>query len=76
MRSLGRGRLSDDSHRQGRVSTTTEGRSASPCDDRSVATGSGVAEDSVDSIRINAQWRICFRWTEDGPCDVEIVDYH
>ena len=28
------------------------------------------------SIRINAQWRICFRWTGDGPCDVEIVDYH
>ena len=28
------------------------------------------------SIRINAQWRICFRWTDDGPCDVEIVDNH
>ena len=28
------------------------------------------------SIRVNAQWRICFRWTNDGPCDVEIVDYH
>ena len=28
------------------------------------------------SIRINARWRICFRWTDDGPCDVEIVDYH
>lgn len=28
------------------------------------------------SIRINAQWRICFRWTDDGPFDVEIVDYH
>ena len=28
------------------------------------------------SIRINAQWRICFRWTDDGPCDMEIVDYH
>ena len=28
------------------------------------------------SIRINTQWRICFRWTDDGPCDVEIVDYH
>ena len=28
------------------------------------------------SIRINAQWRICFRWIEEGPCDVEIVDYH
>ena len=27
------------------------------------------------SIRITAQWRICFRWTDDGPCDVEIVDY-
>ena len=28
------------------------------------------------SIRINAQWRLCFRWTTDGPHDVEIVDYH
>ena len=28
------------------------------------------------SIRINRQWRVCFRWGEDGPYDVEIVDYH
>lgn len=28
------------------------------------------------SIRINDQFRICFRWTENGPADVEIVDYH
>lgn len=28
------------------------------------------------SIRINAQWRLCFTWTEAGPRDVEIVDYH
>lgn len=28
------------------------------------------------SIRINAQWRICFVWTDRGPEDVEIVDYH
>ena len=28
------------------------------------------------SIRINDQWRICFRWDEAGPHDVEIVDYH
>jgi proteic killer suppression protein len=28
------------------------------------------------SIRINLQWRICFRWTDEGPEDVEIVDYH
>jgi len=28
------------------------------------------------SIRINAQWRVCFIWTEEGPADVEIVDYY
>lgn len=28
------------------------------------------------SIRINKQWRICFAWTDQGPVDVEIVDYH
>ena len=28
------------------------------------------------SIRINDQWRICFRWEVDGPHEVEIVDYH
>ena len=28
------------------------------------------------SIRINDQWRICFRWTNLGAEDVEIVDYH
>jgi proteic killer suppression protein len=28
------------------------------------------------SIRINDQFRLCFRWTAKGPADVEIVDYH
>lgn len=28
------------------------------------------------SIRINDQWRICFRWHEGNAFDVEIVDYH
>lgn len=28
------------------------------------------------SIRINDQFRLCFRWTDTGPEDVEIVDYH
>ena len=28
------------------------------------------------SVRINVQWRICFVWTDTGPIDVEIVDYH
>jgi proteic killer suppression protein len=30
----------------------------------------------LHSIRINDQWRVCFRWTDVGPQDVEIVDYH
>ena len=28
------------------------------------------------SIRVNEQFRVCFRWTEAGPEDIEIVDYH
>ena len=28
------------------------------------------------SIRINDQWRVCFRWTLNGPKDVEIIDDH
>ena len=28
------------------------------------------------SIKINDQWRVCFRWTESGAEDAEIVDYH
>lgn len=30
----------------------------------------------LHSIRVNDQFRVCFRWTPDGPEDVEIVDYH
>jgi proteic killer suppression protein len=28
------------------------------------------------SIRVNDQFRVCFVWTDSGPADVEIVDYH
>ena len=28
------------------------------------------------SIRINDQWRVCFVWTDQGPMEIEIVDYH
>jgi toxin HigB-1 len=28
------------------------------------------------SVRVNQQWRICFRWSDGDPEDVEIVDYH
>lgn len=30
----------------------------------------------LHSIRINQQWRIVFRWTEQGPEEVRIIDYH
>jgi len=30
----------------------------------------------MHSIRVNDQWRIVFLWREDGPAEVEIVDYH
>jgi proteic killer suppression protein len=38
----------------------------------------GLKRDRVGqhSIRINDQWRICFRWQEGDAYDVEIVDYH
>ncbi len=28
------------------------------------------------SIRINEQYRVCFKWSESGPCGVEVTDYH
>jgi proteic killer suppression protein len=28
------------------------------------------------SIRVNEQWRLVFRWTEGGPAEVALVDYH
>jgi toxin HigB-1 len=28
------------------------------------------------SIRINTQWRVCFKWKDGDAFDVEIVDYH
>jgi toxin HigB-1 len=50
-------------------------------DDLRVPPGNRLERLSADrigqhSIRINDQWRICFRWTDQGPSHVEIVDYH
>ena len=38
----------------------------------------GLSSDRLGqfSIRINRQWRICFRWHDGDACDVAIVDYH
>lgn len=30
----------------------------------------------LHSIRVNDQWRIVFRWTNSGPAEVRIIDYH
>jgi len=32
--------------------------------------------DGQHSIRVNDQWRVCFRWRDGDAYDVEIVDYH
>lgn len=54
---------------------------AESLDDLRVPPGNRLEKLSGDrkgqfSIRINDQWRICFRWTGGDAYDVEIVDYH
>ena len=54
---------------------------ASRLDDLRVPPGNRLEKlrgnlDGYFSIRINDQWRICFRWSDDGAWDVEIRDYH
>jgi toxin HigB-1 len=56
-------------------------QAAAALDDLRVPPGNRLEALSGDragqhSIRINDQWRICFVWTEAGPAEVEIVDYH
>lgn len=54
---------------------------AEKLDDLKVPPGNRLEKLSGDrerqySIRINQQWRICFRWKDGNRFDVEIVDYH
>ena len=54
---------------------------AEKLDDLKIPPGNRLEKLSGDragqhSIRINQQWRICFRWKNDACFDVEIVDYH
>ncbi|MGO1463049.1 MAG: type II toxin-antitoxin system RelE/ParE family toxin [Marinobacter sp.] len=56
-------------------------QSAGQLDDLKVPPGNMLEALSGDrrgqhSIRINKQFRVCFRWTKAGAEDVEIVDYH
>ena len=55
--------------------------SAEPIEDLRVPPGNRLealkdARAGQHSIRINDQWRICFVWTDAGPEEAEIVDYH
>jgi proteic killer suppression protein len=54
---------------------------AETLDDLRVPPGNRLEKLSDDregeySIRINDQWRVCFRWQDGDAHDVEIVDYH
>lgn len=54
---------------------------AETLDDLRVPPGNGLEKLKGDrarshSVRVNQQRRICFRWTDAGPEDVQIVDYH
>lgn len=56
-------------------------QAANQLDDLRVPPGNMLESSAGDrrgqhSIRINKQFRVCFRWTEAGAEDVEIVDYH
>ena len=33
-------------------------------------------QEGQHSIRVNHQWRVCFRWTDQGATEIEITDYH
>lgn len=59
----------------------TQLHNAQSLDDLRVAPGNRLEalqgnRSGQHSIRINDQWRVCFRWHEGDAFDVEIVDYH
>jgi proteic killer suppression protein len=46
----------------------------SPPGNRLEALKGNLAE--LHSIRVNDKWRVVFRWTDAGPTEVDVVDYH
>jgi len=68
-------------HRQSRAPKLLQLEAARRLDDLRSPPGNRLEKLQGDragqhSIRVNKQYRVCFRWTEAGPEDVEIVDYH
>ncbi|MEE8493691.1 MAG: type II toxin-antitoxin system RelE/ParE family toxin [Nitrospirales bacterium] len=64
-----------------RVRSWTPVDSAELLDDLSIPPGNRLEalkgdREGQHSIRIKDQYRVCFRWAESGPEDVEVVDYH
>lgn len=54
---------------------------AATLEDLAKSPGAGLEKlkgdrDGQYSVRVNDQYRVCFWWTDAGPADVEIVDYH
>ena len=73
-------RLPDELQRKARMKLIQIHRSAS-LNDLRVPPGNRLEALKGDregqySIRINDQWRICFRWSNGDAYDVQIVDYH
>ena len=68
-------------YRQGHSPKAGHGQQCWCLERPEIASGQSLGGISGDlkgkhSIRINDQWRIVFRWTANGPEEVEIVDYH
>ncbi|RKT84478.1 proteic killer suppression protein [Saccharopolyspora antimicrobica] len=73
-------RLHPETQRRAYIRLAMLNRAAS-LDDLRVPPGNRLEQLKGDrvgqySIRVNQQWRICFRWTDAGPEAVEFTDYH
>ena len=74
-------KLCPDSIRKIAVRKFDQLDSVTALDDLKVPPGNRLEKLAADrkgqySIRINDQYRICFKWTSAGPVDVEITEYH
>ncbi len=76
-----RSRALPQSLQRGALKKLTQLEAADRMDDLKVPSGNRVEQlrgdrEGQHSIRINDQWRVCFRWERGETSDVEIVDYH
>lgn len=62
--------------REGRLSKGLGWASVARVAARESARGPERGSGRFHSIRINDQWRVVFRWTDSGPAEVDVRDYH